>query len=255
MSETDPQRWDAALYRDRHAFVFQKAADLIDVLAPRGGERVLDVGCGTGELTAGIASRGADVLGVDASADMVAAATKAFPQVRFVVADARALPFDGGFDAVFSNATLHWVRDADAAAGSIARALKPGGRFVAEFGGHGNVAGIVRAIDAALADLSLPRVPLPWYYPTVGQYASVLERAGLEVRRAELFDRPTDLAGPHGLRNWVTMFGGAYLASVPDARRDAFFAALESYAPQLRNADAWFADYRRLRVVAVKPAG
>jgi len=182
--------WNPKLYDDRHAFVWRHGAALIDLLAPRPGDVVLDLGCGTGHLTAKIAEAGATVLGVDSSAEMIAEARRAYPALAFEVGDARHLTFDGSFDAVFSNAVLHWVTEPDLAVAGIARALKPGGRFVAEFGGRGNVRAIMTALHSAAEEVGGEAVESPWYYPSVGEYTAVLERHGLEVTFAPLFDRP-----------------------------------------------------------------
>ena len=178
--------WDAARYQDRHSFVWRYGASLLEQLNPQPGERILDVGCGTGQLTAEIARSGAQVVGLDNSAGMLSQARQNYPDLTFVLGDASAFDFPEPFDAVFSNAALHWVKDADGAASCIARALRRGSRFVAEFGGKGNIASVQAALRAVLgpsADLQSP-----WYYPSVGEYASVLERYGLEVRNASLFD-------------------------------------------------------------------
>src|SRR5947208_1190213 len=148
--------WDADHYDKSHSYVWTLAADLIELLAPQAGERVLDLGCGTGHLTVKIAERGARVVGIDASAEMVRQARENYPGLEFRVGDATSFEVDDGFDAVFSNATLHWVKDASAAAGRIARALRSGGRFVAEFGGKGNVREVSRAIAAGLAEVGAP---------------------------------------------------------------------------------------------------
>lgn len=246
--------WNPRLYDDRHAFVWRYGAALIDLLASQPGEVVLDLGCGTGHLTARIAEAGVTVLGVDSSAEMIAEAQRTYPALAFEVADARHLTYDARFDAVFSNAVLHWVADADLAAAGVARALKPGGRFVAEFGGRGNVRAIMTALDVAVEKTIGEAVGSPWYYPSVGEYATVLERHGLEVTQAALFDRPTPLDGPDGLRRWVEMFCGSFLARIPPGRRDEFLARVEDAArPHLYRDGGWVADYRRLRVVAVRP--
>jgi trans-aconitate methyltransferase len=246
--------WNPALYDAKHAFVWQHGAALIELLQPEAGERILDLGCGTGQLTAQLAAAGANVLGVDLSEEMIAAARRQHPQLRFEIADARALPFDGEFDSVFSNAALHWVEEAESAAAGIARALKPGGRFVAEFGGRGNVKTLWGAIQAAFSRVVGDEAVSPWYFPGVAEYATVLERAGLEVTYATLFDRFTPLEGDNGLRNWVAMFGDHVLGRVPAERREAFLKAVEENARgPLRHEGVWFADYRRLRVVAGSP--
>jgi len=183
--------WDAARYQDKHSFVWRYGAGLLELLVPQPGERILDVGCGTGQLTAEIARCGAQVVGLDNSADMLADARKNFPELTFVPGDAARFDFPEPFDAVFSNAVLHWVKDADGAVGSIARALRPGGRFVAEFGGQGNIATVQAALRAVLGPHADQQSP--WYYPSIGEYSAVMERHGLEVRNASLFDRPTPL--------------------------------------------------------------
>jgi trans-aconitate methyltransferase len=248
------QVWNATLYDRNHAFVFGYGQDLIPLLNPQPGERVLDLGCGTGHLTAAIAERGAAVIGLDRSPEMIAAARRNFPALTFVEGDAAAFQFDEPFDAVFSNATLHWVTDAEGAARCTAAALRPGGRFVAEFGGRGNVRLIVSALQQAAAERAGVAVRHPWYYPSVGEYAALLERHGLEVRTAALFDRLTPLeGGDAGLGNWLAMFAGSMLAAVPEERRAAVVArAGELLRPALFRDDAWHADYRRLRVVAVR---
>ena len=138
-------QWNAAQYDAKHAFVYEKARGLVDLLAPKVGERILDLGCGTGVLTAEIASRGAEILGVDQSEEMISRAREKFPALKFEVLDARQLRFNVEFDAVFSNAVLHWIQEAEQVIAGLARALKPGGRFVAEFGGKGNIESWSRA--------------------------------------------------------------------------------------------------------------
>ncbi|SHN34166.1 class I SAM-dependent methyltransferase [Cryptosporangium aurantiacum] len=246
------QTWDAALYDRHHGFVASYGQDLLELLAALPGERVLDLGCGTGDHVALLRSRRVAADGVDASAEMIARAGDKYPDFPyFAVADARELGAEDQYDAVFSNAVLHWVPEPERVAASVARALRPGGRFVAEFGGAGNVGTIIRAAQEVRAESGLPAAPLPWYYPTVGEYALVVEGAGLEVRSAWLFDRPTVLDGTAGLQNWVRMFATFLLDGLDEA---AFFAALEERVREtLWRNGAWWADYRRLRLVAVKP--
>lgn len=248
-------QWNADLYQQSHSFVWQYGRDLIALLAPQPGERILDVGCGTGQLTVEVARSGAEVVGIDSSAAMIEQAHANFPELTFRVEDVRALTFDGEFDAVFSNAALHWVQPPDAAAAAMARALKPGGRLVAEFGGHGNIAEIMRAAKSAWKSVGAGSPPPhPWYYPSIGEYATQLEGVGLEVTFAILFDRPTPLdGGPAGLARWFEMFGAHWTAPLEPARRAAFVEATERAAgPKLLRDALWSADYRRLRVVARK---
>lgn len=242
--------WDPQQYQERHAYVFQYGEALLDLLAPQAGERILDLGCGAGQLTAAIARTRAVVMGIDASPEMIAQARANFPALDFRRGDATNFSVSGPLDAVFSNAVLHWVKDAAAVAACVSRALKPAGRFVAELGGHRNIQSIVNAIHEVLGP-----VELPWYYPGIGEYASVLEPHGLEVRRAELFDRPTRVEGEDGMEHWLSVFGASIIAGMPDARqKEVWRAVAQKLHPQCYRDGAWTLDYRRLRVVAIKVA-
>ena len=250
-------KWDAGLYDTKHAFVWEKAKGVVDLLAAKSGERILDLGCGTGTLTAEIASRGAEVIGVDRSDEMIDEARKKFPAIRFEVGDARELNFSQEFDAVFSNAALHWIPEAERVVQGIAEALRPGGRFIAEFGGKGNVHKVVTALESALAYLGIPIQSVnPWYYPSIAEYAALLERHGLETVEAALFERPTKLEDhARGLETWIIMFCGTFLERVPPAQHSAFLHAVEENArPALWKTDHWELDYRRLRIAANKRA-
>jgi trans-aconitate methyltransferase len=247
------QIWDASLYDNRHGFVAAYGADLLELLDAKPGERVLDLGCGTGDHVAALRERGVAAIGIDASVEMVQRARAKHPGLPVSVGDARRLEPSLDFDAVFCNAVLHWILEVDETAAAIAGALRPGGRLVAELGGAGNTATILGGIDALRAEHGLPPVTTAWYFPALGEYASALEKAGFEVRRAWLFERPTRLDGEHGLRTWVQMFGAHLVDGATDA--DTFLAELEErLRPQLWRNDAWWADYRRLRIAAIKPA-
>jgi trans-aconitate 2-methyltransferase len=243
--------WDAGRYQDHHSFVWRYGASLLELLNPQAGERILDVGCGTGQLSAEIARAGAQVVGLDNSADMLADARRNFPDLAFVLADASAFDFPEPFDAVFSNAALHWVKNAEGAVSSIARALRPGGRFVAEFGGKGNIASVQAALRTVLGPTADEQSP--WYYPSIGEYAPVLERHGLEVSSALLFDRPTPLEGENGMEHWLRMFMPTYLRQFSPERADEVVRQLVDHLrPQLYRDGVWTVDYRRLRVVATR---
>ena len=251
MAETS--KWDAGLYDEKHSFVWKMAAGLLELLEAKAGERILDVGCGTGHLTEQIAAKGAKVTGVDRSPEMIRQARVAHPGIHFEVMDAREMAFKEKFDAVFSNATLHWIKEPERSIEGIARALRPGGRFVAEFGGKGNIAGLVAAVERAWAKLRLPgALPNPWYYPSLAEYAGLLEKHGLEVTYGLLFDRPTPLEdGDQGLRNWLEMFGGVILEKLSAEQREKLAGEVEREAREtLYRAGGWVVDYRRLRVVA-----
>jgi SAM-dependent methyltransferase len=246
------QRWDPELYQNQHSFVFEFGQAAVEWLAPKGGERILDIGCGTGQLTAQLAEYNAEVTGLDRSTDMLEQARRNFADLRFELDDAASFNFPEPFDAVFSNAVLHWVRDADAVAACVSRVLKPGGRFVAEFGGKGNCAELIAAARSAGNALGR-RVEHPWYFPGIAEYAAVLEAAGLEVVSAMLIDRPTKLEAG-GIRQWMAMFGEYLLSEVPDSEKERFFQWMESAAhPSLYRDGHWWVDYRRLRIRAIKP--
>ena len=203
--------WNADLYRDKHAFVFELGAGVVELLNPRRNERILDLGCGTGELTAQIAQRGAVVTGFDSSPAMLERAKQRFSDLDFRLGDARDFYFGGDFDAVFSNATLHWISDQSAVARSVCRALKPGARFVGEFGGQGNVAQLEAALGQAARELDLPPFVGPNTFPSLREFAGSLEAGGLEPKFLQLFARPTLLEGEDGVRNWYRQFRAAYL--------------------------------------------
>ena len=248
--------WDSRLYDESFRIITQLGAGVVELLAPRPGERIVDVGCGTGALTAQIAAAGAEIVGIDASEAMIDRARELYPQLRFEVAKGEEFTLEYPVDAVFSSAALHWMSPPEAVAASVARALKPGGRFVAEMGGRGNIATVVGAIYRALAEEGIPRerVRNPWYFPSIGEYASLLERAGFEVVLMQLFDRPTPLDDcPNGIADWLRMFGGDFLAAVPATRREHFQERVnELTRPLLEREGRWVADYRRLRFMAVK---
>jgi trans-aconitate methyltransferase len=182
---------------------------------------------------------------------MIEQARRAYPHLSFETADARSFAVVGPFDAVFSNAVLHWVREPEKVIACVRRALRPGGRFVAEFGGKGNVRTIAAALEVATQSvLGVPAIS-PWYYPGVWEYATLLERGGMEATFAMLFDRPTPLEGEAGMHHWVEMFGNSFLERIPPARREEFVRRVEeAVRPELYRDGKWFADYRRLRVVA-----
>ena len=255
-SEQTEKTWDAALYDQKNAFVWKHGTGVIELLGPKGGERILDLGCGTGHLTNQIASAGATVVGIDKSTTMIEEARRLYPQITFEVADAVSFSFDQPFDAVFSNAAIHWMKDQRAVAHCVWRSLKPGGRFVAEFGGKGNIHGIRTAIANAVeaAGEMINSEPFARYYPAVGEYATLLEAQGFRVTFATHFDRPTKLdEGEKGLRNWLFTFADNVIRDLPDKKREAVIAEIErELRPTLFRDGSWFADYRRLRIAASK---
>jgi SAM-dependent methyltransferase len=244
------QTWSAGSY-DAHArFVSDLAGGVVEWLALRPGERILDLGCGDGVLTSELKARGADIVGVDSSEDFVIAARARGLDARLM--DGEALGFASEFDAVFSNAALHWMTDAAAVVAGVVRALKPGGRFVAEFGGHGNVAAIVTAMRAvAIRRGGDPDLANPWYFPPPGIYGALLERYGLRVKRIALIPRPVVLKT--GIEGWLLLFRKPFFAQFGADGERALAEVIELLRPALCDADGnWTADYVRLRVEAVK---
>lgn len=254
MAGSHGHRWDPAAYATHASFVPALGAPVLDLLAPRAGERILDLGCGDGMLTERLVAAGAEVVGVDADEAMVAAAKNRGLDVR--VMDGRQLDFGPEFDAVFSNAALHWMPPASLVAAGVFRALRPGGRFVGEFGGHGNIAAIRTAVRAVLIQRGY-RVPPADdnYYPTAAEYRAVLEGAGFEVVAADIIPRPTPL--PSGMSAWLYTFRGGFIDScgVPEAERAQVIEDTRALLrPMLADeAGNWTADYVRLRFAARKP--
>jgi trans-aconitate methyltransferase len=247
------QPWDPANY-ERHArFVAELGAPVLDLLAPKPGEAVLDLGCGDGALTERIAATGAAVRGCDASPELIEAARARGLQVDLV--DGHALPYAAQFDAVFSNAALHWMTRPNEVAAGVRRALKRGGRFVGEFGGFGNVAAIVTALIAVLERHGVKDAAAakPWYYPTAQEYATVLEEAGFASVEAWLVPRPTPL--PTGMAGWLQTFSEPFLRHLAQAERaGAIDETVRLLAPSLLDPNGqWIADYVRLRFKARLP--
>ena len=247
------QQWNSALYEKSHAFVFGYGQGLVELLAPQPSEAILDLGCGTGQLTNQIAQSGAHVTGLDHSETMLETARQNYPDLTFMHGNATSFALGEPYDAVFSNAVLHWVTEAQAAAKCIAAALKPGGRFVAEFGGRGNVSNIIEATQMVLRRYTGHEVPHGWYYPSIAEYSTLLESCGLEVTQAWLFDRHTPLEGEAGMRNWLTMFAERMFIELNAAQKEEALTEIEMYLRESNyDGGQWYADYRRLRVVAIK---
>jgi trans-aconitate methyltransferase len=243
--------WDPANYARNARFVSDLATPVVELLAPQPGERILDLGCGDGALTKQLVDLGCQVVAVDSSALQIEAARQLGLDAR--VMSAEALPFADEFDAVFSNAVLHWIKRADPLIAGVYRSLKPGGRFVAECGGHGCVdtirTALVRALDRRGID---GEARVPWYFPTPGDYATRLERAGFRVDSMALIPRPTVLPGD--VVGWLETFAQSFLDGLSGVARAEYLQEVRAtLEPQLRDSGGvWVADYVRLRFAATR---
>jgi trans-aconitate methyltransferase len=247
------QTWDPDRYSRNARFVSDLGAPVLELLAPKPGEQILDIGCGDGELTVKIAASGCRVVGIDSSPAQVEAARRRGLEVH--VMDAEHLPFKEEFDAVFSNAALHWMKNPDVVIEGVWRALKEKGRFVAEFGGYGCVATIAKALYAAMQRRGIDGDRLnPWYFPTVEDYGRRLESHGFEITWIALIPRPTPLPGD--LFGWLETFAQAFTSALPRQEQSEFLREVqEELRPNLCDAEGkWTADYVRLRFAAFKKA-
>ena len=249
-------KWNAELYDDKHAFVAQYGENVLELLDIKPGDHILDLGCGTGYLSDQIAQKGAVVTGIDNSPEMIKKAEQAYPDLNFGVADASNFSFAEPFDAVFSNAVLHWVKDHDGMMQSVHDNLKPGGKFAAEFGGKGNMAKMIAATTTVMEKYGYHNTGLQklWYFPSVSEYATRLEAHGFRVTFAAHFDRPTLLQdGRDGVANWLSQFGASFFKGIPaDQLKIMFNEITDLLEPDYNKNGQWYADYTRLRFIAVK---
>ena len=247
--------WNADLYDTKHSFISNYGNDLVELLVPKEGEKILDLGCGTGDLANRLSGFGVDVIGVDQSENMIAQANSKYPEIKFKVGNAKNLEFDDEFDAVFSNATLHWIKQPEQVLSSVYKSLKNGGRFVAEFGGKGNVKTVTDEIILQFkesgSDFNMEQ--FPWYFPSIGEYSSLMEKTGFRVTFMQHFDRPTPLDGDTGLNNWIKMFGSQFFEGLSEERKELIVSRVQTNLQNNLYKDGiWLADYKRIRVIGVK---
>jgi trans-aconitate methyltransferase len=247
--------WNADLYSSKHNFVFKYGEDLINWLQPKEGERILDVGCGTGELTNELSKSGATIVGIDASEQMIKKAKEQFANIQFFVKDATDFSFGEPFDAAFSNATLHWINDQLKALQCIYNSLKAGGRFVFEMGGRHNIESIHNAVKKAIEEAGLKdKIPaVSNYFPSVAEQTNLLEQVGFTVSDVAYFKRPTVLQGEDGMKNWIVQFCTFFFTQISSSHTEEIIKnAVEILRPTNYKSGTWYGDYVRLRVKAVK---
>jgi len=245
------QKWNATEYETHVSFVPALANDVIELLNPREGERILDIGCGDGQLTLKIKEKGCSVLGIDFSANMVEAAIRR--GVEAILMDGHNIHFIDEFDAVFSNAALHWFTEPEKVIESVYRALKHNGRFVGEFGGKGNISALIEAMQEVFNENGeFGNFKLPWYFPGATEYKASLEKHGFKVNYIELIPRPTPLES--GIEKWLEIFAQSIISHLSSDQKRFFLQAVkEKVTPVLySNEKGWVADYVRLRFKASK---
>ncbi|GAA0135132.1 class I SAM-dependent methyltransferase [Paenibacillus sp. YSY-4.3] len=249
--------WNADLYDNKLSYVSQYGKGIVSILNPQAGERILDLGCGTGDLADEISKAGAHVTGMDYSEEMIQQAKIKYPNIPFITANAENYRTEEVFDAVFSNAALHWMKNAQDVVETIYSSLRTGGRFVAEFGGKGNVGIITENTIAVLEEFfGIPdaRDRNPWYFPSISEYSTLLENQGFRVTYAEHFDRPTPLEdGENGLRHWLASFTGDFFSDLSEGEKQQAYALIMNRTkPLLYDGQTWSADYKRIRIAAIK---
>lgn len=247
-------QWNADDYSDHFSFVAEYGSSLIELIDIRKGMTCLDLGCGTGSLTARLKEAGMKVTGMDDSIDQIRKARQDYPDIHFILGNACDFSLEKPVDLIFSNAVFHWIdkeRQADMLR-CVYQALKPGGQFVFELGGKGNNALIHESLKRAFVRHNR-EYEFPFYFPTIGEYSSLMESVGFDVRTAMLFDRKTKLAGPDGLRDWIRMFVKKPFEGVDEAETEQIIdEVVEELKPRLYQYGSWYADYVRLRCKALK---
>lgn len=250
-------QWNSNLYDNKHDFVFKFGEELVELLAPQPKEKILDLGCGTGYLTNVIAQSGAEVMGIDNSPEMISKAAGEYPELDFRVLPATDFHFDNYFNAIFSNAVLHWVLDKEMAARCMFESLQSNGRLAIEFGGKDNVKNIVAALRQVLLKHGYAKNAAlqMWYFPSLAEYSAILENQGFIVNYAVYFNRETALNDDaNGIKDWIRMFGSTFLNGIDNYEADVLLTEIQDVlkATNYYN-NTWYADYKRLRIVATKP--
>ncbi|RAS82575.1 class I SAM-dependent methyltransferase [Priestia endophytica] len=249
-------QWKPEYYNQTASFVAKYGEGLFPLLRAKENECILDLGCGTGKHAHEIALAGASVIGIDASQHTIKKAKESYPHLEFRTGNGEDFQLERKVDAVFSNAALHWMKRPERVISSVNRCLKTGGRFVGEMGSKGNVASIIQALYQALEEYGIEKKEIynPWYFPSVGEYTTLLEQGGFEVCYVSSFVRPTELAKENeGIKGWIANFAGDFLAPVDESVQGEVVKRVESIAREhLYENEKWIADYKRLRFLAIK---
>src|SRR5690625_3572294 len=248
--------WNATLYDNKLNFISNYGKGMVEWLNPKQGESIIDLGCGTGDLTFEISKSGANVVGIDASKEMIASARNKYPNLSFLIDDAKSFQMEKTYDAVFSNAALHWIKQAEKVVDSVSKVLKPGGRFVAEFGGKGNIETVLYGITEVLEEeYQIDATERnQWYFPSIGEYSSLLEDYDFNVQFAQLFERPTLIPdGEKGITYWLDSFADDFFYDFSEREKLHVYEKLkQKLLPSLVKEDKWMIDYKRIRIVAIK---
>ena len=245
------QNWNATEYVKHASFVPKMANEVVGLLNPKEGEAILDIGCGDGELARILIDKGCSVIGVDSSPSMIDMAIKR--GIESYVLDAHKIPYEYKFDAVFSNAALHWLTQPEKAIKSAYLALKESGRFVAEFGGKGNIAALLKAMQEAFEEYTeFGEFHMPWFFPSVEEYQGLLEQAGFHVNYIELIKRPTPLKS--GVEKWLAIFAEGITSHLSQEQKNVFLRSVKGklHSVLYTEQNGWVADYVRLRFKATK---
>ena len=247
------EKWDSRDYDSKYEFVSRYGQELLTLLDAGKKERILDLGCGTGVLTHLISLSAGEVIGLDKSIDMIQSARIKYPNIEFMQGDAANFDFDESFDAIFSNAALHWVLDYKGCIRSMYRNLKSGGTLVLEFGAKDNIRHIVDALRSVLLENGFSRqaeIEL-WYFPSAEEYSAELQSEGFEVLRTNQFDRPTQLNADVG--DWLNMFASPFFKGIPKREIHKIVKQVIQFTREYCYRDGkWYADYKRLRIQAIK---
>jgi len=246
-------KWNAELYQGKHGYVAEYGKELLEYVADDKTQVILDLGCGTGELTNELAQKASVVIGIDGSESMIRKAGEMYPEIEFHVMDACSLKWQDYFDVVFSNAVFHWIQNQPSLLKGIYHALKPDGKLICEFGANGNIAKIQKSFHDVTKKYGYDYAN-PFYFPTTHEYKQLLEQVGFNIELIVDYDRPTVLKdGEFGLRNWLKQFFARDLSNFTTNRQVDIFETIEkSLYSDLWNGKQWIADYRRIRVIASK---